>query len=283
MREAALRRPDIRVLEGFELVDLITCGNRAGGVLLESRMGRGSRCSLHSRCSRPAALAHVSTGRPIPRLRGARGSRPPRAAACVSPTSNSCSSTRPHSLPTPIPFPCLPRRFEAPVPCCWTIPASGSCGRHLDAELAPRDVVARRVAALHAAGQAVWPMLPASPTLSSLPGRLCARQARWADAGRQPLPVVTAAHFHMGGIATDDAGRTSLAGLWACGEVAASGLHGGNRLASNSLLEGLVFGKRIARALEAEDVAHAARPARDSPPPDRRANPTPHASLHCGN
>ena len=58
----------------------------------------------------------------------------------------------------------------------------------------------------------------------------------------------------MGGIATDAAGRSSLAGLWACGEVAATGLHGGNRLASNSLLEGLVFGARIAQAIAAENL-----------------------------
>ncbi|MBL6761242.1 MAG: FAD-binding protein, partial [PS1 clade bacterium] len=61
-----------------------------------------------------------------------------------------------------------------------------------------------------------------------------------------PLPIAPATHFHMGGIRTDHYGRTGLPGLWACGEVASTGLHGGNRLASNSLLEALVFGARIA-------------------------------------
>ena len=70
--------------------------------------------------------------------------------------------------------------------------------------------------------------------------------------------MAPAAHYHMGGIAVDAAGRTSLPGLWACGEVAATGAHGANRLASNSLLEALVFGARVA-----EDVA--AQPARPRP------------------
>ena len=63
------------------------------------------------------------------------------------------------------------------------------------------------------------------------------------------MPVTPAAHYHMGGVAVDEAGRTSLSGLWACGEVASSGVHGANRLASNSLLEALVFGARVAADL----------------------------------
>ena len=69
------------------------------------------------------------------------------------------------------------------------------------------------------------------------------------DPRRQPIPVAPAAHYHMGGIDVDLDGRTSLDGLWAAGEVACTGAHGANRLASNSLLEGLVFGERVAESV----------------------------------
>lgn len=76
----------------------------------------------------------------------------------------------------------------------------------------------------------------------------------------EPMPVVPATHYHMGGVATDDRGRTSLPGLWACGEAACTGVHGANRLASNSLLEGLVFGARVAG-----DVSELRETARSEP------------------
>ena len=72
------------------------------------------------------------------------------------------------------------------------------------------------------------------------------------DPARAPIPVAPAAHYHMGGIASDAVGRSSLAGLWVAGECAATGLHGANRLASNSLLEGLVFGARVAEDVKGE-------------------------------
>jgi L-aspartate oxidase len=75
------------------------------------------------------------------------------------------------------------------------------------------------------------------------------------DPARQAIPVAPAAHYHMGGIAVDADGRTSVPGLWAVGEVAATGLHGANRLASNSLLEAAVFGLRAARAVSGIEAA----------------------------
>ncbi len=127
-------------------------------------------------------------------------------------------------------------------------------------ELAPRDVVARRVFALQAAGRRVF--LDAREALGStfaarFPTVFTACMQFGIDPGRQPLPVVAAAHYHMGGVAVDVEGRTNVAGLYACGEVAATGVHGANRLASNSLLESVVYPERIARDIKAH-VAHGA-------------------------
>jgi L-aspartate oxidase len=120
-------------------------------------------------------------------------------------------------------------------------------------ELAPRDVVARRVFAVRAAGERVY--LDARALGEKLPERFptvfAACMAHGIDPRREPIPVVAAAHYHMGGIAIDLEGRTSVPGLYACGEVAATGVHGANRLASNSLLESVVYPERIARDVKA--------------------------------
>ncbi len=85
------------------------------------------------------------------------------------------------------------------------------------------------------------------------------------DMAVQPIPVVPAAHYQCGGAVTDLHGRTTIPGLYAVGEVAHTGLHGANRLASNSLLEGLVFGHRAARAA-AQEVKGLGFPEEDVPP-----------------
>ena len=117
------------------------------------------------------------------------------------------------------------------------------------AELAPRDIVARGVFASIAAGGGAF--LDARAAVGAeFPARFptvyASCMAGGVDPVTAPIPIAPAAHYHMGGVASDVRGRTSLAGLWAAGEVASTGVHGANRLASNSLLEAVVFAARIA-------------------------------------
>src|SRR5690606_3446638 len=95
-------------------------------------------------------------------------------------------------------------------------------------------------------------------------------QRHGLDPRIEPLPVTPAEHYFMGGIVTDLAGRTSLPGLWAVGEAAATGLHGANRLASNSLLEGMVLGAAASRSIE-ESVPAPSPPAEIEVPADALA------------
>jgi L-aspartate oxidase len=253
LREAVLQRHDIQRLEGYELVDIVGCGKRAGGVLLAARDG-----------SRLAVLA--------PHVILATGG----IGACFDRTTNPATSlgaglaaaarrgvtladlefVQFHPTALDVEGDPLPLLTEA-------LRGAGavlldSAGRrfmpaiHPDAELAPRDVVARAIALRRLAGDAVLLDATRVPELDRrFPGAAAIARAAGFEPTRDPLPVTTAAHFHMGGIATDAQGATSMPGLWACGEVASTGLHGGNRLASNSLLEGLVFGARVAGAVQA--------------------------------
>lgn len=119
---------------------------------------------------------------------------------------------------------------------------------HPDAELAPRDVVARAIYEERKHGPVFLDTREAigESIRTRFPTVARACYASNIDPVRSPIPVAPAAHYHMGGIAVDAWGRSSLPGLWACGEVAASGMHGANRLASNSLLEALGFATRVA-------------------------------------
>jgi len=122
-------------------------------------------------------------------------------------------------------------------------------GRHELAELAPRDVVAREVFRERHDGHTVYLDATAmgAEFAARFPGIFAICMARGIDPRTERIPVTPAAHYMMGGVVTDLAGRSSAPRLYACGEVANTGVHGANRLASNSLLEGLVFAERVAR------------------------------------
>lgn len=125
---------------------------------------------------------------------------------------------------------------------------------HPLADLAPRDVVARAVGQRIAAGEVVRLDLRPALKAKGVAGfpqvmEVCA--AAGLDPLTDPVPITPAAHYAMGGVVTDPRGRTSRSGLWACGEVACTGVHGANRLASNSLLEGLVFARQVAADIRA--------------------------------
>jgi L-aspartate oxidase len=135
-------------------------------------------------------------------------------------------------------------------------------GQHELAELAPRDVVAKGIHrvllstgsdhvyldARHLGGEFLEHRFPTI---------MASTRAAGVDPATELIPVAPAAHYASGGVRTDLAGRTSIPGLYACGEVACTGVHGANRLASNSLLEGLVFARRIADDIARELPAQA--------------------------
>ncbi|MFC7308302.1 L-aspartate oxidase [Streptomyces monticola] len=151
-------------------------------------------------------------------------------------------------------------------------------GQHELAELAPRDIVAkgitRRMQELGAENMYLDARhFGADMWANRFPTILAACRAHGIDPVTEPIPVAPAAHYASGGVRTDHHGRTTVPGLYACGEVACTGVHGANRLASNSLLEGLVYAERIAADIARAATSHDTATSRDTSAPRDTATP----------
>ncbi|MDF1607742.1 L-aspartate oxidase [Hoeflea sp. YIM 152468] len=256
---AAVRKtPSIRVLEGYVVEDLIAENGQVTGVVARDKAGSGAephRITGSNVVMATGGIGHLYEVTTNPtEARGGGIGMAARAGARMAdmefvqfhPTAINVGKD-----PAPLATEALRghgatlhnkagERFMLPL--------------HPDAELAPRDVVARGIFAEIRAGRgagldcrtAVHDFASEFPTVFGY----C--QAAGIDPAREMIPVIPAAHYFMGGIWTDVNGRTSLPGFWACGECTSTGAHGANRLASNSLLEAVVFSARIAEALKAE-------------------------------
>ena len=253
LRLATLSRRDIELLPRTRLVDLVRCDERIVGALTTGADGRftvhlapavvlatGGIGGVYERSTNPVEV--TGTGLAAAARQGAR-------LADVEFVQFHPTALLSPDHPAPLTTEAL--RGEGAT----LVDETGDrfmLGVHPDAELAPRDVVARAIWRHIDAGHRVF--LDATESVGpAMPERfptVCALAARAGiDAVSQPLPVAPAEHFHMGGVATDEDGRTNLEGLWAVGEVASTGLHGANRLASNSLLEAAVMGQRAAASI----------------------------------
>ena len=247
--EAVRRTPSIAVLEGLAASDLVLRDRRITGVELTAADGR--RFVLPARgvvlATGGAGQLYAITTNP----REARGEGiaiAARAGAVIAdaefvqfhPTAINIGRD-----PAPLATEAL--RGEGAL----LINARGERfmrAAHDDAELAPRDVVARAVYRERNGRGAFLDCRSLRTKLEEqFPTVFASCIAAGIDPTREPIPVAPAAHYHMGGILTDARGRCTVDGLWACGEVASTGAHGANRLASNSLLEAVVFGARVAK------------------------------------
>ncbi|MFN3276348.1 MAG: L-aspartate oxidase [Paracoccus sp. (in: a-proteobacteria)] len=252
---AAVRAaPSVQVLEGWVAVGLLGSG-RIDGVQIARASGSGvldlAAPAVLIAGGGSGGLFAVTTN--PPRIRGEAIGMAARAGAMIADAEFvQFHPTAIAGLTDPAPLATEALRGEGAV----LVNAAGTrfmAALHPDAELAPRDIVARAVYAERQAGRDPaldCRSLPALGTRFPAVAAACARAG--IDPGRQPIPVAAAAQYPMGGIATDLDGRASLPGLWACGEAASTGLHGANRLASNGLLEALVFARRAALSMAAD-------------------------------
>ncbi len=256
---AELRRsPSVQVLTGAMMTGVETRDGAVTGVWIERATGPSSAPVL---IETPAVLLagggsgglYADTTNP-PRIRGQVIGAAARAGAVISDAEFvQFHPTAIASGADPLPLATEALRGEGAV----LVDAAGRRfmpDHHPEAELAPRDIVARAVFAETQAGRR--PALDTRAVLgSSVLAKFPAVAEACARAGIDPvggtIPVAAAAHYHMGGIETSAEGRAGLGQLWVCGEAAATGLHGANRLASNGLLEALVFARACARDIDA--------------------------------
>ena len=280
LAERARATPSIKLLDGFHAVELAQENGRVTGVF--ARCGSGADARLVLFRARAVLFAtgglgalYAVTTNPL-EARGEGLGMAARAGAVIADAE--FVQFHPTAIAVgrdPAPLVTEALRGEGAV----LINGKGErfmTAEHPDAELAPRDIVARAIHRQIAAGEKTYLDCRAAlgeKFASHFPTVYAACAAAGIDPARQPIPVAPAAHYHMGGIASDAAGRSSLPGLWVAGECASTGLHGANRLASNSLLEGLVFGARAAEGIKGTLVA--GKPANPPPAPRGLALPAP--------
>lgn len=270
---AAVRRdPWIRLVEHALVLDLLRAADgRACGVTLHV-LGEGSEDGVGAILARAVVLAtgglgqvFASTTNPVVST-GDGVALALRAGAAVT----DVEFVQFHPTALVVPKGAGPARAQQPLVSealrgegAYLVDGDGKrfmVGRHPLAELAPRDVVAKGIHSVMLAEGTDHVYLDARHLGREFlerrfPTIVASCRAIGVDPATDPIPVAPAAHYASGGVRTDLRGRSSIPGLYACGEVACTGVHGANRLASNSLLEGLVFSRRIA-----EDIA------RDLPP-----------------
>ena len=262
--EAVRRTPSITVLEGASLVRLLVGGGAVRGaeIRIDGRVMRLRSAQVVIATGGIGGL-FLATTNPLGST-GAGAAIAARAGAALAdlefiqfhPTALALPDARPGQAAGASPMKLISEavRGEGAV----LIDETGA--RFMENELAPRDVVSRAVWRHLEQGHRVY--LDARAALGArfatrFPGITAACLAEGVDPATMPIPIRPAAHYHMGGIAVDADGRSTLPGLWACGEAACTGLHGANRLASNSLLEAAVCGGRVAEDLIAQVPAHA--------------------------
>lgn len=271
---AVRKTPSICVVESYVAEDLLCEGDRIVGVTARhARYKAGMRLSANAVVLCTGGIGHLydMTTNPPQSCGGGIGMAARAGALIADPEFVQFHPTAIDVQADPAPLATEALRGHG----AELVNAAGyrfMTDRHADAELAPRDVVARGIFAEISAGRgafldcrkAVGRRFPeAFPTVY----RHCVGSG--IDPVQEPIPVAPAAHYHMGGVLTDGDGRTSLDGLWAAGEVTSTGCHGANRLASNSLLEAVVFSARIAETLRETAVIPTRSPtdiAKEDPP-----------------
>ena len=284
LAERAHETPSIKVLEGFHALELALEDDRVTGLFARYGMGVHSRLVLFRSnavifATGGLGALYAVTTNPL-ESRGEGLGMAARAGATIADAE--FVQFHPTAIAVgrdPAPLATEALRGEGAT----LIDESGRrfmLTVHADAELAPRDVVARAMHREIRSGHRVFldcTKAVGAKFAARFPTVYAACKSAGIDPAIEPIPVAPAAHYHMGGIASGAHGRTSLQGLWAVGECASTGLHGANRLASNSLLETLVFGARAA-----EDVKNAIAPRAGSgvsPAPERFAAAAPPQAL----